>query len=141
MLNKFVMAAAVATALAAPVAAQERVTTGVGTPGNVQTLTTIPPGMGTVTNWYKQDVYDPSNNKIGQIGDVLVNKDAKVEGFIVSVGGFLGIGEKDVAVPFNSIHETEKNGKPYLTMNATKDSLKNAVGFKYDKNTATWVHA
>jgi hypothetical protein len=46
-----------------------------------------------------------------------------------------------VAVPFTAIHATEKNGKWYLTMNATKDSLKEAHGHKYDKVKATWVPA
>jgi hypothetical protein len=36
---------------------------------------------------------------------------------------------------------TEKNGKWYLTMNTTKDALKNAHGYKYDKAKATWVPA
>src|SRR6516162_4164337 len=61
----------------------------------------------------------------------------KVEAFIVSVGGFLGIGEKDVAVPFSAVHGSEKNGSWYLTMDATKDSLKAAHGYKYDRAKAT----
>jgi hypothetical protein len=72
---------------------------------------------------------------------VLVGKDGKVEAFVISVGGFLGVGEKDVAVPFNAIRAAEKNGKWYLTMSATKDSLKAAHGYKYDKAKATWVPA
>jgi hypothetical protein len=43
-----------------------------------------------------------------------------VAAFIVSVGGFLGAGEKDVAVPFNAVNATDKNGKWYLTMTLPK---------------------
>jgi PRC-barrel domain len=64
-----------------------------------------------------------------------------VAAFIVSVGGFLGVGEKDVAVPFNAVNATEKNGSWYLTMNATKDAMKQARGYTYDKSKATWVPA
>jgi len=139
MFNKLAIAAAVAAAVTGSAYAQQ--TTGVGTPTQAQVLTTLPTNATTVTNYYKQNVYDPSDSKIGEISDVLVNKEGKIDAFIVSVGGFLGVGEKDVAVPFASVHATEKNGKWYLTMNATKEGLKSAQGYKYDKAKATWVPA
>jgi sporulation protein YlmC with PRC-barrel domain len=101
-------------------------------------LTSAPTGV-TVTDWYKQSVYDPSDAKIGEIMDVLVSPDGNVSALIVGVGGFLGAGEKDVAVPFSAVKHTQKNNKVYLTMNTTKDALKAAPGFKYDKNTTKWV--
>jgi sporulation protein YlmC with PRC-barrel domain len=101
-------------------------------------LKTIPAGV-TVTDWYKQSVYDPSDSKIGEVMDVLVSQDGKIDALIVGVGGFLGAGEKDVAVPFTAIKHAAKNGKVYLTMNATKDQLKAAPGFKYDKASTKWV--
>jgi PRC-barrel domain len=58
---------------------------------------------------------------------------------IVGVGGFLGAGEKDVAVPFSAVKHTMKNQKIYLTMDTTKDALKSAPGFKYDREKTTWV--
>lgn len=101
--------------------------------------TTLPKEVWTVTDWYKQNVYDPNENKIGDIKDVLVDKSGKVVALIVAVGGFLGAGEKDVAVPFDAVHPTMKDKKWWLVMNTTKDSLKSAPGFKYDSNTTTWV--
>jgi hypothetical protein len=72
--------------------------------------------------------------------DVLIDRDGKVTALIVGVGGFLGMGEKDVAVPFNSVRATTKeNNKYYLVMNSTKDALKSAKGFKYDRNAMTWL--
>ena len=102
-------------------------------------MTSVPSSSLTVTDWYKQDVYDPSNAKIGEIMDVLVAKDGQVQAAIVGVGGFLGAGEKDVAVSFNSIKKTMKNDKVYLTLDTTKDALKKAPGFKYDSTKTTWV--
>jgi len=107
--------------------------------GGAGLLTSIPSSSMTVTDWYKQNVYDPQNNKIGEIMDVLVGRDGQVNAAIVGVGGFLGAGEKDVAVSFNSIKETMKNDKVYLTMDTTKDALKKAPGFKYDSDKTTWV--
>jgi sporulation protein YlmC with PRC-barrel domain len=63
----------------------------------------------TVTRWHKQNVYDPSDAKIGAVEDVLVDRDGKIVAFIVAVGGFLGMGEKDVAVPFNAVQFKAKD--------------------------------
>jgi hypothetical protein len=71
--------------------------------------------------------------------DVLVAPDGHTTALIVGVGGFLGAGEKDVAVPFSAVKHTMKNQKIYLTMDATKDALKSAPGFKYDKDKTSWV--
>jgi hypothetical protein len=93
-----------------------------------------------ITHWYKQSVYDPNDSKIGEIMDVLVDREGKATALIVGVGGFLGMGEKDVAVPFNAVQVTNKNtNKWHLVMNSTKDALKNAKGFKYDRNAMTWI--
>ena len=71
---------------------------------------------------------------------MLVDKSGKVTSLIIGVGGFLGAGEKDVAVPFDFVRVTNKNNsKWYLVMNATKDELKGAPGFKYDSDTTSWV--
>jgi sporulation protein YlmC with PRC-barrel domain len=104
------------------------------------TLSAIPGDSVTVTHWYKQSVYDPSDNKIGEIMDVLIDRGGKATALIIGVGGFLGAGEKDVAVPFDAVQVTTKgNNKYYLVMNATKDALKSAKGFKYDRNAMTWM--
>ncbi|MFZ3353031.1 MAG: PRC-barrel domain-containing protein [Xanthobacteraceae bacterium] len=102
-------------------------------------MTSVPSNSVTVTDWYKQNVYDPQNTKIGEVMDVLVSPDGKVNSVIVGVGGFLGAGEKDVAVDFSAIKRTTKDNSIYLTMNTTKNELQSAPGFKYDKQTTTWV--
>jgi sporulation protein YlmC with PRC-barrel domain len=141
MWNKLAIAATLAAAVVGSAYGQQSVTTGAATPVQAQMLGSLPANSVTVTNYYRQNVYDPSDAKIGEISDVLVGKDGKVEAFIVAVGGFLGIGQKDVAVPFSAVRATEKNGTWYLTMNATKDGLKQARGYTYDKAKATWVPA
>jgi sporulation protein YlmC with PRC-barrel domain len=107
---------------------------------SAQIMTSVPNDAVTVTHWYKQNVYDPSDNKIGEVMDVLVDKSGKIHALVVGVGGFLGAGEKDVAVPFDAVRTTQKgDNKWYLVMNSTKDALKNAKGLKYDRNTMTWI--
>jgi sporulation protein YlmC with PRC-barrel domain len=104
-----------------------------------ETLKTVPADGWTVTNFYKQSVYDPKENKIGTIDDVLIDKQGKITALIVGVGGFLGVGEKDVAVPFQAVKAEKKNNSWYLTLDETKDSLKTATGLKYDRTATTWM--
>jgi sporulation protein YlmC with PRC-barrel domain len=104
-------------------------------------MSTVPSSSKTVTDWYKQDVYDQSKSTIGKIDDVLVSQSGQIDALIVGVGGFLGAGEKDVAVPFNAVKWTSKDNKNYLTMNTTKDALKSAPGLKYDRDKTAWVPA
>jgi sporulation protein YlmC with PRC-barrel domain len=103
------------------------------------TLSSMPGNSQTVTDYYKQSVYDPHQNKIGDIDDVLVDESGKVTALIIGVGGFLGAGEKDVAVPFAAVKSEKKNDKWYLTLDESQDNLKNAVGYKYDKASTTWT--
>jgi hypothetical protein len=140
MSHRLIIAAAFAFALSATAHAQQPTTTSDVT-ARSSVLTAIPSNATTVTNYYKQNVYDPSDSKIGEIVDVLVGNEGKIDAFIVSVGGFLGLDSKDVAIPFNAVRATNKNGTWYLTMNATKDTLKAAPGYKYDKARANWVPA
>ena len=69
---------------------------------------------------------------------MLLSSDGKVNALIVGVGGFLGMGERDVAVPFSAIKHETRDGKVYLTLDTTKDALKTAPGLKYDRSTTTW---
>jgi len=107
--------------------------------GRAEIMNTVPNNSATVTDWYKQNVYDPSDNKIGEIMDVLLTPDGKASALVVGVGGFLGAGEKDVVVPFSAVKHTMKDKKVYLTMDTTKDALKAAPGFKYDRERTSWV--
>jgi sporulation protein YlmC with PRC-barrel domain len=103
-------------------------------------LTNVPADRLTVTHWYKQNVYDPSDSKIGEIMDVLVDREGKIDVLIVGVGGFVGLGEKDVAVPFNAVQFQKKDDNTwYPVMNTTKDALKAAPGYKYERTSMTWI--
>ena len=106
-----------------------------------ETMSSLPPDSWTVTNYYKQNVYDKAQNTVGKIDDVLIDKSGKITALMVGVGGFLGVGEKDVALPFTAVHSEKKDNKWWLTVDETKDALKNAAGFKYDSSTTAWSPA
>jgi sporulation protein YlmC with PRC-barrel domain len=81
---------------------------------------------------YKADVYDNSEDKIGEVTDLIADNNGNVTTAIVSVGGFLGVGKKDVAVPFKALKVASRDGKDWLVLNQTKQDLKMAPTF--DKN-------
>jgi sporulation protein YlmC with PRC-barrel domain len=104
-------------------------------------MATVPNNVLPVSTYYNEDVYDNQENKIGDVNDILLDTDGRVSAVIVGVGGFLGLGQKDVAVPFNALKVAEKNGDRYLVMNTTKEALQSAPGYTFDKSKGTWVPA
>lgn len=78
------------------------------------------------------DVYNQGDEKIGEIADVVIEHGA-LQGYVLSVGGFLGMGERYVAVQPSSvsIKYDEPANKWRASANATKDQLKAAPEFKY----------
>jgi PRC-barrel domain len=79
-----------------------------------------------------QNVYAPDKAKIGSISDLILSKDGKtVEGFVIGVGGFLGIGEKSVALKMDRLKIAQNaDGAMELTMDAKKEELAKAPSFK-----------
>jgi putative membrane protein len=68
-------------------------------------------------------VYGPEKKDIGKITDVLLSKDGQAEYVIIGVGGFLGIGEKDVAVPFNQVKFTDQPMTPSMNAAAPNNAM------------------
>jgi hypothetical protein len=75
-------------------------------------------------------VIGPSNQTVGSINDLLVDRNGVILAAVVGVGGFLHIGEKNVAVPFKSLELTRANDTEKITMRFTKDELQQAPAFK-----------
>jgi sporulation protein YlmC with PRC-barrel domain len=109
--------------------------------GDVTLLTQAPAGAVSITKLYKQSVYDANNARVGEVDDVLMTSDGQVAGLVIGVGGFLGIGEKHVLIPFKSVNQTERDGSVKLVLNTTKEALNSAPGFKFEKARYVWVSA
>jgi putative membrane protein len=103
--------------------------------------TELPADAISISTYYNEDVYDTQDNKIGDVNDILLDKDGRLSTAIIGVGGFLGVGEKDVAVPFKSLKVSEKAGDRYLVINATKEALEKAPGYVYDQGKGVWLPA
>jgi sporulation protein YlmC with PRC-barrel domain len=88
-------------------------------------------------------VYGPDNKSIGSIDDLIVDRKGGIKAAVIGVGGFLGVGQKDVAVPFSALKiERKANSSSIdkITVTYTKDQLSNAPKFAYfqvQSNTTT----
>lgn len=79
-------------------------------------------------------VIGPDNARIGDINDVVLDSNGNTNAVVIGVGGFLGVGEKEVAVPFKSISviPTAAGDKiDKITVTYTKDQLTNAPTYRW----------
>ncbi len=81
------------------------------------------------------NVYNQKDEKVGEITDLAIGKGEQVQAMILSVGGFLGMGEHYVAVSPSSVRVSYNKDKDTWSakMNTTKEALKAAPEFKYPK--------
>ena len=72
-------------------------------------------------------IFGVNDERIGDIGDIALSQDGAIEAVIVEVGGFLGIGEKDVALPFDEITilQSEDGSDIRVYVDYTEDELEN----------------
>jgi hypothetical protein len=75
---------------------------------------------------------DVSNGQdtIGEVADLIVTQDGRVEAIVVGVGGFLGVGQKRVALAWDSIELTEQDGERVILVAATREQLEGMPAFK-----------
>ena len=155
MLYKYIAVSLLTTALMTGVASAQTST------GNKDTArpsaTTQTEGEYSAYKLVGVNVYNQGNEKIGEIKDILLAKSGKADKVILSVGGFLGLGEHYVAIPFDQIkwidepvrsasgdtrtttgaattstrNANEKWYPDHAVYNATKDQLKAMPEFKY----------
>jgi sporulation protein YlmC with PRC-barrel domain len=91
------------------------------------------------TQWRSSDfvgkpVYSRNDERVGEIDDLLMTTDGKIAAAVVGVGGFLGMGERKVAIAFPSIQMTkDSNGVDRLSVQVSKDMLKTAPEYKAAK--------
>lgn len=131
-MKKIALIAASLAILATPVLAQEAKTTGTA-PAEAKFSTVSKDEMFS-SKLKGLSVTNQKDETVGEITDLAI-KNHEVDALILSVGGFLGMGERYVAVSPSSVsvRYDSKNDKWLASMNTTKDALKSAPEFKYPK--------
>lgn len=89
------------------------------------------PGDFLASKFKGKDVLGSNGKKIGEIGDILFDKNGKILAYVVSTGGFLGIGAKEVAMPPSAFQVVpdSKGGSDKLKISMNENQLKNAQKF------------
>ncbi|CAO3354308.1 PRC-barrel domain-containing protein [Azospirillum melinis] len=78
-----------------------------------------------------KNVYGRDNNKIGEVDDVILDGTGQAKQLVISSGGFLGIGEKQVAVDYSAANWDSQNNRLNLA-GMSRDDVKAMPDFKYD---------
>ena len=78
-------------------------------------------------------VYNNKNETVGEVEDLVIENGKTLTGVVVSVGGFLGMGESYVVLDPSTLAISDKDGKWMVHADTDKDTLKNAPKFTYAK--------
>ncbi len=83
-------------------------------------------GAWNAKDFMRSRVYNAAGERVGDVNDIVVN-DGRVSAIIVGVGGFLGIGEKEVSLTPDQVKRmVHSDGETYFTVNTTKEQLQAA---------------
>jgi sporulation protein YlmC with PRC-barrel domain len=98
------------------------------------TLTPLDMSSVTAENLIGTAVYGANDEQVGTIGDFVMSADGgQIDAVIIDVGGFLGIGVKEVAVGFENLQfSTDENNNRYLFLNVTREQLDAQPAFNRD---------
>lgn len=103
-------------------------------------VSTQSPDQWLASSFKGTDVIGSDDKKIGDVSDILFDKEGKIEAFVISVGGFLGVGSKDVALAPTAFEvvKSKEGSSDKLKLAMSKDELKQAQNFEpYKAPTST----
>ena len=132
MLSKWVAAATLGAALVATSALAQNTgakDTSANTASKAQSASAA--GLWQGSKLISMNVYNTQDEKIGSIKDMMTNKDGNIELVVIGVGGFLGVGERDVAVKFSEIkwsNEPAKSSTSSSSSSSTSSSQSGTTG-------------
>lgn len=146
-MKRIILIAAAAAFAAAPALAKnaEHSASKTAAPASVHYLSGMP-NLWRTSEIKGTEVYSDQNEKIGSVDDVLLDPHGNVKAVVIGVGGFLGVGARDVAVPFNDLHwqmnttgaansqqvaQTTDHPTRATLPGVTKEQLQKAPEFKY----------
>jgi uncharacterized protein DUF937/PRC-barrel domain protein len=99
-------------------------------PGKVTYLTKPAADWTPVAMYYQQDIHNKAGEKIGTIKDLLIAPDGRIQAAVLSVGRFLGLGDKDVAVPMSFLEIDKRTDGSRVTIDVAKETLQSAPAFE-----------
>ncbi len=82
------------------------------------------------TDFTGTEVVSKDGQKVGTVDNLVFDQTGRMSTAVIGVGGFLGVGKKEVAIPFDSLKSDLKNNKHVFVVDATKEQLTAAPAFK-----------
>ncbi len=92
-------------------------------------ITSQPSDQYRIKNFIGQPVLNDQGEKIGDVNDILFNESGQISIVVLGVGGFLGVGEKHVALPYDTLKYETKDGSRVLRIALGKADLQAAPAF------------
>lgn len=133
MVLRHALLAAVITGIAATASAQTPSTTPSTAPGQPPARTATKdmaaPNAADAKKLIGRNIKNPDNQTIGEIKSVYIAPDGKVDSVLVGVGGFLGVGEREVRLAWKDLHIADHGEK--VSVDMTKDQLKAMAPYTY----------
>jgi hypothetical protein len=86
-----------------------------------------------------QRVVDPTGKDIGRLVDVLVGANGQPQAGIIDFGGFMGVGNRKVAVHWNALRFIPGDAKRKITLDMTPDQIQDAPEFRNPNKAASVV--
>jgi hypothetical protein len=129
LILRHALLAAVITGIAATAGAQTPSTAPGQPPARTVTKDMPAPNAADARKLIGRNVKNPANETIGEIKSVYITPDGKVDSVMVGVGGFLGVGEREVRLAWKDLQVMDNGEK--VVVNMTKDQLKAMAPYKY----------
>jgi hypothetical protein len=108
------------------------------TAADMSAMTKVEEGQLLASGFMGKDVYNGDGSdaeSIGKLSDLIIGPDGMIQAAVISVGGFLGVGQKSVAIPANQLKLSVRQDKTsWIVVDTTKDKLKAAPSFETSDN-------
>ena len=88
-----------------------------------------------MANYIGKPIVNATGEKIGDVSDVLFDRTGKITTVVIGVGGFLGLGAKQVAIPFEAVTYREQDGHREITVPLSKEALQAAPDYTMSEKT------
>src|SRR6476659_6926042 len=124
MRSKLLIGGLLASVMIIPALAQSNPPASAANPAPASTVTTTAPRA--QSNLWRSskliglNVYNDKNEKLGDINEILLDKSGKVEGVVIGVGGFLGMGEHDIKVEMSKLKFVDEPVRTSATTTTTR---------------------
>lgn len=126
MMRKFLATTAIVTLMAAGGAIAQTAPAAPTMPAEQVTPQVIHADGHLASNIIGQTVYSGTSDdaeSIGKVSDIVLSPEGEAQAAIIGVGGFLGIGKKDVAIEYDLLHWNDRDGSRYLVVETTREAL------------------